>query len=116
MSILQTLARMIGVREDQAEDALRCVPRAREAVVLSRRGFFAAGAVMAAAPLVPERLYSFGRELPFWEELEGIVHKLPRYYFDKHTSWSALAGGVSYPFIATGMCIVAVGPGEPFEV
>ncbi len=53
------LARMLGVREDQAEDALKDETRAREAVQLSRRGFFAAGAVMAATPLLPEKTFSF---------------------------------------------------------
>lgn len=59
MSIRETLARMLGVRDDQTEDALADERRAREAVKLSRRGFFAAGAVMAAAPLVPTRAYGF---------------------------------------------------------
>jgi hypothetical protein len=59
VTILQKLARMLGVRDDQVEDALQSTPRAREAVQLSRRGFFAAGAVMAATPLVPEKAYSF---------------------------------------------------------
>lgn len=59
MSIRETLASMLGVRDDQTEDALADERRAREAVKLSRRGFFAAGAVMAAAPLVPTRAYGF---------------------------------------------------------
>lgn len=59
MKILDQLARMIGVRDDQVEDALQDEGRARQAVQMSRRGFFAAGATMAAAPLVPKRVYSF---------------------------------------------------------
>jgi hypothetical protein len=55
----EKLARMLGVRPDQTEDALQDEPRARSAVELSRRGFFAAGATMVAAPLVPKRIYSF---------------------------------------------------------
>jgi hypothetical protein len=59
MNIVKKLAQMIGVRDDQVQDALTDESRAREAIKLSRRGFFAAGATMAAAPLVPKRAYSF---------------------------------------------------------
>jgi hypothetical protein len=59
MSLLATVAKMLGVRPDQAEDALRDEGRAQQAVRLSRRGFFAAGACMAAAPLVPRKVYGF---------------------------------------------------------
>lgn len=64
MKILETLAKMVGVRSDQAEDALGDVQRAKQAVRLSRRGFFAAGACMAAAPLVPTKAYGFLFEAP----------------------------------------------------
>lgn len=64
MSFLDRLAKMVGVRGDQAEDALQDEGRARQAVKLSRRGFFAAGATMASAPLVPKRAYSFIFDTP----------------------------------------------------
>ena len=59
MPILERLAKMLGVRDDQVEDALANEQRAKQAIMLSRRGFFAAGLTMAAVPLVPNKAYSF---------------------------------------------------------
>lgn len=74
MSFLDKLAKMVGVRGDQVEDALQDEERARQAVMLSRRGFFAAGATMAAAPLVPKRAYSFLFPVaPQWEMWKVMV-------------------------------------------
>ena len=46
MTMLETFSRLVGVERHNAEDALRS-ERAGKAV-LSRRGFFAAGAALAA--------------------------------------------------------------------
>ena len=50
MKALQTLAKMLGVRADLAEDAMHSESAARAA--LSRRSLFAAGAAMAAGTVL----------------------------------------------------------------
>lgn len=62
-SALQTFARMLGIAEHQAEDALHSERAAK--AVLSRRSFFAAGAALAAGtafaeihvPVVPPPIF-----------------------------------------------------------
>lgn len=56
MTMWKRLAKMIGVRSDQVEDALHDEQRARRQ--MDRRGFIAAASTVAAAPLLPKRIYS----------------------------------------------------------
>ena len=62
MTALATLARMLGVRRDLAEDALHSERAAK--AVLSRRNLFAAGAAMATGSVfsfaAPARLIPWG--------------------------------------------------------
>jgi hypothetical protein len=52
MSALQSFARMLGIAQHQAEDALHSEHAAR--AVLSRRSFFAAGASLASGLVMVE--------------------------------------------------------------
>jgi len=56
MSALSMLAKMLGVGEHQAEDALHSERCAR--VALSRRGFFAAGAALAGGAVFAGKVYA----------------------------------------------------------
>lgn len=63
MSLWNKLASMLGVRTDQVDDALSDERRAR--VQMTRRGFLAAGAAVAAASMLPggSKAYSFGGKI-----------------------------------------------------
>lgn len=67
MSALKTLARMLGVGDHQAEDALHSESAAR--AVLTRRNLFAAGAALAAGSVFvggPLPLHVFTDDYEWW--------------------------------------------------
>lgn len=68
MSALQKFARMLGLGDDQAEDALRSESAAR--AVLSRRNLFAAGAALAAGSA-----FSFAAPDPFFLLAETLKQR-----------------------------------------
>lgn len=61
--MLHKLARMLGVRIDQVEDALADEQRCKKQ--LTRRGLLAAGAALVGGSLLPAKTYSFGSPYPY---------------------------------------------------
>lgn len=74
MSMLQKLSRILGVREDQVDDALKSEQRAQRQ--LTRRGLLTAGAAIVAGQLLPAagRVWSLPEAvapvaIPLWSEI-----------------------------------------------
>ncbi len=123
MSYLQRFARMLGIGEHQAEDALQSESAAR--VAIGRRDFIAAGAALAVGTAfsIPEAATEITTLLT-WEPgtvLVEIVGPLGfRYSLDSGRTYSAPAPAVGTVVLPGGMSATfAKGvyrPGDRYEV
>lgn len=75
MSMWRKLAALLGVRDDQVDDALVDEDRCKRQ--LSRRGLLLAGAAVAGGALVPKRAWSFSTVASFVDDWETIRITVP---------------------------------------